>query len=222
MHGNEEKNGWHVFYLRIFSHFYEFSPWWHVSIQLSSTNLRWTWFTYNSKANRTSMTLWLGHDHLTFTHLSCIQPLHVNCFKPFKFAFENKNESNMIRTIHSELDKPTLLANWVDKTLNQWLSKQSIKNEFKATWIWPFNPTSMDSRTRSSDVYTTKPNMWNLNEACGNSNDASNASPQWGEDGITKLMNMGSMSLNMLKDNVDDFELHGLRWVQTTFNKAMC
>jgi hypothetical protein len=35
-------------------------------------------------------------------------------------------------------------------------------------------------------------------------------------------MNMGSMSLNMLKDNVDDFELHGLRWVQTTFNKAMC
>jgi hypothetical protein len=78
---------------------------------LSSTNLRWTWFTCNSKANRTSMTLWLGHDHLTFTHLSCIQPLHVNCFKPFKFAFENKNESNMIRTIHSELDKPTWLAN---------------------------------------------------------------------------------------------------------------
>jgi hypothetical protein len=50
-----------------FSHFYEFSPWWHASIQLSSTNLRWTWFTCNSKRNRTNMTVWLGHDHLTFT-----------------------------------------------------------------------------------------------------------------------------------------------------------
>lgn len=59
------------FYLRKFFHFYEFSPWWHVSIQLSSTNLRWTWFTCNSKSNRTSMTIWLGHDHLTFT------PLHA-------------------------------------------------------------------------------------------------------------------------------------------------
>jgi hypothetical protein len=99
--------GWHVFYLRIFFHFYEFSPWWHVSIQLSSSNLRWTWFTCNSKSNRTSMTIWLGQDHLTFTHLSCIQPLDMNCFKPFKFAFKNKNDSNMIRTNHSELDKPT-------------------------------------------------------------------------------------------------------------------
>jgi hypothetical protein len=41
----------------------------------------------------------------------------------------------------------------------------------------------MDSQTRSSDVYIAKPNMWNLNEACGNSNNASNASPQWREDG---------------------------------------
>jgi hypothetical protein len=41
---------------------------------------------------------------------------------------------------------------------------------------------AMDSRTRSSDVYITKPNIWKLNEACGNSNDASNVSPQWRED----------------------------------------
>lgn len=99
------------FYLRKFFHFYEFSPWWHVSIQLSSTNLRWTWFTCNSKSNRTSMIVWLRRDHPSFTHLSCIQPLHVNCFKPFKFAFENKNESNMIRTNHTELGKSTWLAN---------------------------------------------------------------------------------------------------------------
>jgi hypothetical protein len=31
----------------------------------------------------------------------------MNCFKPFKFAFKKKNDSNMIKTNDSELDKPT-------------------------------------------------------------------------------------------------------------------
>jgi hypothetical protein len=43
-----------------------------------------------------------------------LQPLDVNCFKPFKIAFKNA----MVKNNHCDLDKCTL-ASWVDKNFDQ-------------------------------------------------------------------------------------------------------
>jgi hypothetical protein len=72
---------------------------------------------------------------ILLTHTShALQPLDVNYFKPFKFAFRKKKDNNMVRNNHLELDKVTL-ASWVDKTHNQSLSKQNILSGFKVTWV---------------------------------------------------------------------------------------
>ncbi len=63
-----------------------------------------------------------------------LQPLDVNYFKPFKFAFRKEKDNSMVRNNHLELDKVTL-ASWVNKTLNQSLSKQNILSGFRATWV---------------------------------------------------------------------------------------
>jgi hypothetical protein len=44
----------------------------------------------------------------------------------------------MVRSRFSELDKITLVR-WVDKTLDQSLTKQNIKVGFRRIGIWPFN-----------------------------------------------------------------------------------
>jgi hypothetical protein len=63
-----------------------------------------------------------------------LHPLDVSYFKPFKFAFRKEKDSSMVRNNHLELDKVTPTS-WVDKTLNQSLSKQNILSGFKATWV---------------------------------------------------------------------------------------
>ncbi len=45
--------------------------------------------------------------------------------------------------------------------LDKSLSKHNIKNMFKATLIWPFNPKVMDDKTRPRNVYTTIPRRSN-------------------------------------------------------------
>jgi hypothetical protein len=60
---------------------------------------------------------------------------------------------------------------------------KNIKNEFKATRIWPLNPKVMDEKTRPSDVYTTKPTPNISNDDIINFDNAPNED-QWGEDGV--------------------------------------
>jgi hypothetical protein len=49
----------------------------------------------------------------------------------------------MARNNYSEPNK-VRLARWVDKALDQALSKNNIRSRFKVTWIWPLNPMAMD------------------------------------------------------------------------------
>ncbi len=105
-----------------------------------------------------------------------LQPLDVNYFKPFKLAFMKEKDNSMIRNNHLELDKVTL-ASWVDKTLNQSLSKQNILNGFRATWVWPLNPKAMDDKTNPNSMYTTRDDNKHTNENIQNLNDEGNDSP---------------------------------------------
>jgi len=50
------------------------------------------------------------------------------------------------------------LINWVDKALDQSLSKKNIKLGFKVIGIYFPNPKTMDERTKPSDLYTLAPN----------------------------------------------------------------
>jgi hypothetical protein len=73
-----------------------------------------------------------------------LQPLDVNCFKPFKSTFRKERDESMFKNNHREPNKVTLVG-WVDRTFNQSLSKQNIKARFKTTRIWPLNPRAMDN-----------------------------------------------------------------------------
>jgi hypothetical protein len=58
------------------------------------------------------------------THIShTLQPLNVNCFKPFKLTFKKEKDNNMVWSNQNEPNKTTLVR-WVDKTLDQLLSKE--------------------------------------------------------------------------------------------------
>ncbi len=52
-----------------------------------------------------------------------LQPLDVSCFKPFKITFRKEKDNAMVKNNHYELNKCTL-ARWVDKSLDQSLSKK--------------------------------------------------------------------------------------------------
>jgi hypothetical protein len=81
-----------------------------------------------------------------------LQPLDVNYFRPFKYAFRKERYESMFRNNYKKPDKVTLVG-WVDKTLNQSLSKQNIKVGFKTTRIWPLNPMAMGNRSKPSELY---------------------------------------------------------------------
>jgi hypothetical protein len=53
-----------------------------------------------------------------------LQPLNVHCFKPFKTIFKKEKGNAMVRNNHFKLSKQAL-ASWVDKALNQILSKKN-------------------------------------------------------------------------------------------------
>jgi hypothetical protein len=87
----------------------------------------------------------------------------------------------MVRNNHLKIDKVTLVS-WVDKTLDQSLSKQNILSGFRATRIWPLNPRAMDDKTRFSNLYIIKKGNNHLNKDIGNIDDVGNDNPQWGKD----------------------------------------
>jgi hypothetical protein len=63
-----------------------------------------------------------------------LQPLDMNCFKPFKITFKKERNNAVVKNNHYEPDKCTL-ASWVDKSLDQSLSKKIIRNRFKGIGI---------------------------------------------------------------------------------------
>jgi len=59
------------------------------------------------------------------THIShTLKPLNVNCFKPFKATFKKEKDNNMVWSNQNEPNKTTLIR-WVDKTLDQLLSRKN-------------------------------------------------------------------------------------------------
>jgi hypothetical protein len=58
----------------------------------------------------------------------------VGYFKPFKLVFKKEKDNNMVRNNHLDINKVTP-ASWIDKTLNQSLSKQNILSGFRATRV---------------------------------------------------------------------------------------
>jgi hypothetical protein len=106
-----------------------------------------------------------------------LQPLDVSFFKPFKIAFRKERDNAMVKNNHCEPDKCTL-SSWVDKSLDQSLTKKNIKSGFKVIRIWPLNPKGMDHKIKPSDVYTiTLANI--LNENNEGSNDTTNEQERW-------------------------------------------
>jgi hypothetical protein len=61
----------------------------------------------------------------------------------------------MVKNNHLKQDKVTL-ASWVDKTLDQSLSKKNILSVFKAIGVWPLNPRAMDDNTKPSSLYIAR------------------------------------------------------------------
>ncbi len=62
----------------------------------------------------------------------------------------------MVRNNHYKLSKHAL-ASWVDKALDQTLSKKNTMSRFKVIGIWPFNAKAMDHKIRPCDVYIIEP-----------------------------------------------------------------
>jgi hypothetical protein len=58
----------------------------------------------------------------------------------------------MAISINSELDKITHVR-WVDKALDQLLTKHNIKAGFKRTGIWPFNLKAIENKTQPISAY---------------------------------------------------------------------
>jgi hypothetical protein len=68
-----------------------------------------------------------GLDMVTLpSHTSrALQALDVSCFNPFKTSFKKERDGAMVKSYYCELHK-VALARWIDKVLNQTLSKNQI------------------------------------------------------------------------------------------------
>jgi len=58
----------------------------------------------------------------------------------------------MARSKFSEHEK-IMLVGWVDKALDQSLTKQNIEVGFRGTRIWPFNPNTMENKAQLASIY---------------------------------------------------------------------
>jgi hypothetical protein len=56
-------------------------------------------------------------------------------FQAFKTTFKKERDGTMVRNNYSEPNKVTL-ARWVNKALDQALSKNNIRSRFKVTLLW--------------------------------------------------------------------------------------
>jgi hypothetical protein len=97
----------------------------------------------------------IGLDMITLpSHtFHALQPLDVACFKPFKTTFRKDKDISMVRRNYTKLDK-TIMARWVDKTLDLAFTRKNVMSRFKGTWIWALTPRAMDSKTGFRIIYT--------------------------------------------------------------------
>ncbi len=93
-------------------------------ISQSNFDIGWAWFTHNIKSHKQVQGLNMITLPCHTTHT--FHTLYVYCFKPFKIAFKKEIDVDMARSKFKKLDKITFVR-WVDKVLNQSLTKQNIK-----------------------------------------------------------------------------------------------
>jgi hypothetical protein len=75
--------------------------------------------------------------------------------KTFKTKF--KKEKNTITTRNKFIEpNKFILSRWVDKALNQLMTKQNIKAWFKVAIIWHLKPKVMDNKIKPSSIYTSR------------------------------------------------------------------
>ncbi len=67
-------------------------------------------------------------------------------------AFRKEKDATMANNNYIEPDKITL-ANWVEKALNQSMTKKNILSRFRLARIWPLNPTIMHGKTNLNGLY---------------------------------------------------------------------
>jgi hypothetical protein len=56
-----------------------------------------------------------------------------------------ENNGAMAKNNYIDLDK-TMLTRWIDRALNQTLTKKNITSGFKTIEIWHLNPKAMDKK----------------------------------------------------------------------------
>jgi hypothetical protein len=72
-------------------------------------------------------------------------------------TLKKEKDGAMLRNNYNKLNKVTL-ARWVNKVLNQVLSKKNIKIRFRVDiGIWPLNPKAMDEKFSPTKVHTSQP-----------------------------------------------------------------
>jgi hypothetical protein len=74
-----------------------------------------------------------------------LQLLYALCLKSFKTAFRKESNGAMAKNNYIKLDK-IMLTRWIDKALNQTLTKKNITSGFRTTEIWPLNPKVTDKK----------------------------------------------------------------------------
>jgi len=65
----------------------------------------------------------------------------------------------MVENEYQEPNKITLVG-WVEKTIDQLLTKDNISSRFRVINIWLLNLKIMDKRTQLLMIYTKKSNEW--------------------------------------------------------------
>jgi len=63
-----------------------------------------------------------------------LKPLDISCSKPFKITFRKERDTSMAINGYQEPNKITLVG-WVDKTIDQLLTKDNIRLGFRVTNI---------------------------------------------------------------------------------------
>jgi hypothetical protein len=71
----------------------------------------------------------------------------VSCSKPFKIAFKKEKDNAMLKNNHYKV----ISVDYVDKTLDQSLSRKNIKNGFGGARIWSFNAKLMDDNIKHQE-----------------------------------------------------------------------
>jgi hypothetical protein len=71
-----------------------------------------------------------------------------------KLHSKKERDGIMVRNNYRVPNKVTL-ARWVDRALDQALSKNNIRSRFKVTWIWQLNPMAMDENQPCRNIHNT-------------------------------------------------------------------